>query len=166
MKTNSWVLLVGAAGVGLATGIGSACHRDIDSGCYERDPSLDYDGDPAFRPQSCGWDATLPDPPDGYARTNKIWATFTPSEDAPCDPCDVERLDQLLRDKIEERCPGQKYTGLARACYAAPEESGNEYCSVAGTYFANFEITVSSCNACDPATGECGEPIPGTPILE
>jgi len=58
-------------------------------------------------------------------------------EAEPCDPCDLERFDGLLRDKIEEECD-LPYE-FVRGCYVPSEETSNGRCWVAGLYFSNCD---------------------------
>lgn len=130
-----FVLLVLAGSLGAALGLACA-ERPEEGECYPRDVSLDLE-DPQDRlRQTCGWDEGLPVPPDGIEHTWTVSVGFVPTEDEPCDPCDVERIDALLQAKIEERCD-QPYSGFTRGCYATPDEAGNQYCWVEAIYFSD-----------------------------
>lgn len=158
MRTRSKCLVAGLLGISVAVLTVWGCGPDSDAQCYIRDPGLDWEGDPLSGPHYCG-EFRLPDPPEGYARVNQVFVAFEPTEDQPCDPCDVERFDELLRAEIERQCPGQPYSNLERGCYIPPEK--NDFCWVVGTYSANFFVPVPDhgCLGCDPETGECTTPL-------
>ena len=127
-----------AVSVGGLSGVllGMSCSdRRTQQQCYARDASLDYTGNLAFKP-FCDWDDGLPEPPQGTEYTWKVTACFEPTDDKPCDPCDVERFDALLKAKIEERCD-QPWDGFTRGCYVPPEEQTEGYCCAHAIYFSN-----------------------------
>lgn len=105
--------------------------------CYPLDPMLPIDP-PSF--PHCGWPAgQLPEPPSGFARTNRVGVEFTASDDAPCDPCDTERFDGLLKERIAMECD-QPYTAFERGCYRPPDGSDSgpgQRCVVLGIYASN-----------------------------
>lgn len=132
-----------------------SCAPSIDEQCYRRDSALDWEGSPTSRPY-CDWQqGELPMPPPEFARTNKVFVAFDATDEHPCDPCDVEGFDELLRAEIERQCPGEPYSDLTRGCYIPENESTNGQCWVEGIYFANFMVAAHSCVGCDPETGEC-----------
>ncbi len=84
----------------------------------------------------CEWGpGELPDPPEPSLSTHQVSLAFAPTQDMPCDPCDVEAFDALLRAEIETVCD-QPYE-LMRGCYIRPEETTNGSCWVAGVYFSD-----------------------------
>jgi hypothetical protein len=120
-----------------------------EDGCYAKHVSLDQltpDTHPdvlLLHATGCEWaeiDANhpfglpLPPPPDDrYGQMWGVVAAFEVTDNDPCDPCDVERLDALLRARIDETC-GMPYDHFTRGCYATPEETNTNYCSVAAIY--------------------------------
>lgn len=152
-------LVVLATGTALAT----SCRPPVEDECYETlpRPEIDPTQDPTTLPY-CSWTvSTLPDPPEGYAFTYRVSASFVPSEDEPCDPCDVERLDALLRAAIEEKtsqdapsCARMQPSEPVRACVHPPDESSDE-CVVAGVFFSSYrDVPVAhGCTDCrdDPS---------------
>lgn len=110
--------------LGLAFAVASsACGDDepaADGGgqCYPLDPEL-----PVVPPSvpHCGWlPGEFPAPPDGYDKTNRVSVHFTPTDEEPCDPCNVELFDMLLEAEIERECD-QPYAAFQRGCYRLPE---------------------------------------------
>lgn len=111
--------------------------RPSEESCYPRDSAPDSDPSDPFPPY-CRWPSgELPEPPDGFEFTRKVFVAFEPTEDAPCDPCDLERFDAMLRAKIEEEC-NTPYE-LVRGCYAPSEETSNGSCWVEGLYYSNCD---------------------------
>lgn len=77
-----------------------------------------------------------------------ITAVFEVTDRAPCDPCDVEHFDAVVHAAIEARCPGCPYEHFTRGCYATPEDTNTEYCSVAAIF----------ASPCNPQESECRPP--------
>ena len=140
--------------------VGTGCQRDIQQECVPIDPSLDYEG-PVQRKPYCHWDpGEVPEPPEGYAKTFRVFTSFEPSDGEPCDPCDAERFEALLQAKVAETCSSLDYTGLSVACYIPPEKDGDS-CWVAGIYFSNFDQVPfdAGCHRCLPGSTLCDGPI-------
>lgn len=143
----------------LATGIlltavvvGAGCQREIQQQCVQLDPSLDYEG-PVHRKPYCHWDpGELPEPSAGYARTYTIFTSFIPTDDEPCDPCDIERFEALLHEEVAQTCSSMDYTGLTVSCYAPPEQEGDT-CSVMGIFFTNYP-RVPFEHGCEPEASD------------
>ncbi|MEM7156227.1 MAG: hypothetical protein AAF799_25465 [Myxococcota bacterium] len=113
----------------------NAPEDDDDRVCYVVDPSLGHDPADINRPY-CGWAVGgLPEPPEGFESTRKVFVAFDVDQGEPCDPCDPEHFDALLREKVEEECNGDYE--LVRGCYVPTEESTNGHCWVAGLYYSN-----------------------------
>lgn len=160
-KVTSIVVIMGCLlGSGVAVTVETGCRPQVEQECVPLDPSLDYDG-PVQRRPYCHWaPGELPQPPDGYAKTFRVFATFEPTEDEPCDPCDVERFEALLHAKVAQTCSRLDYTGLSVACYIPPEESTSGSCTVAGIYFSNFDNVTydAACLRCIPGEALCDGP--------
>jgi hypothetical protein len=138
----------------------ASCHRQLEDECYEqlpRPPEPDS-GTPEeiVKLPYCSWTvSTLPDPPEGYAFTHRVSAHFVPSEDDPCDPCDVDRLDALLRAAIEDKtsqdtpsCARMEPSEPMRGCVHPPDETSAE-CRVLGVFFSNYNDVPSTSGCVD-----------------
>lgn len=129
----------------MTVALATSCHRSVSEECYESlpRPTIEPTQDPTTLPY-CSWTlGTLPAPPEGYGFTHGVSASFIPTEDEPCDPCDVERLDQMLRTAIEEKtsqgspsCARIDPSEPVRACVHPPDETSDQ-CVVAGIFFSN-----------------------------
>lgn len=148
-STLSIALLSGAA---LPAVLG--CNREVKQECVPLDATLDYDGPPDLRPHYyCHWGpGELPERPEGYARTYTVSASFIPTEDQPCDPCDVERFEALLHEEVAKTCSSLDYTGLTMGCYRPPEEEGDT-CVVMGIFFSNY-ARVPFEHGCEPEVSD------------
>jgi hypothetical protein len=101
--------------------------------CYPLDPELPIN--PPLVPH-CDWQPEeFPLPPEGYARTNPVSIWFVPSDDEPCDPCNVELFDMLLETEIERECDAP-YAEFERGCYSPPKggPGTGSVCYVRGIY--------------------------------
>lgn len=114
-----------------------ACSEDDPSSgeasCYALDPEL-----PIIPPSvpHCNWQpGEFPAPPKGYAKTNRVSVEFLPSDDEPCDPCNVELFDALLKTEIEREC-NEPYTAFVRGCFLPPDGTAGlgKLCQVRGLY--------------------------------
>lgn len=117
-----------------ASSVAGCSDDETNQRCYPLDPMLEYT--PPFIPL-CEWPAgELPEPPPEYEYTNRVTAVFEPTDDQPCDPCDLELFDALLKKEIQKDCD-QPYANFQRACYSPPDGTGmgsGRWCSVYGTY--------------------------------
>lgn len=113
-----------------------ACADDAtgaEEACYPVDPEL-----PIVPPSvpHCDWQiGELPAPPDGYEKTNRVSVSFAPTDDQPCDPCNVELFDMLLKAEIERECDAP-YAAFERGCYVPPDGTpgAGTLCQVRGIY--------------------------------
>ena len=134
--------------LGCFTGLltGSSCNRKVEQQCLDE---LEYSepepGTLAPNIPYCGQILGIgPEPPDGYGFTHRVGVGFVPSEDEPCDPCDVERFDELLRAAITERtsqgspsCARMDPSDPVGMCIHQPDET-SDTCRVLGVYFSNY----------------------------
>lgn len=157
-------LLAVLLGLALAVVLAGSCGPQSEDECYESlpRPQIDATQDPTALPYCVWTSSTLPDPPEGYAFTHRVSASFVPSENEPCDPCDVERLDALLRAAIDEQtsqgspsCARVQPSEPMRACVHPPDERSDE-CTVMGVFFSNYhDVPVEhGCTDCR-ADGSC-----------
>ena len=103
--------------------------------CYPIDPLLDHPDNNGT--QYCGIEAGgLPDPRFGYAETREVFIAV-PLDEGPCDRCDTQRLEALLRAKVEEECD-LPYE-LEPLCYAPGREGTNQACWVMGLYYSDCD---------------------------
>jgi len=124
---------------------GASCNRNIHQQCYEE---VEYVApEPGTLPpdfpyctQTLGFG---PEPPDGYGFTHHVDMGFVPSEDEPCDPCDVDRLDGLLRAAIQDRL-SQGSESCARIAPSDPvgmcvyqPDATSDQCRVLGVFYSN-----------------------------
>lgn len=121
-----------------STTIETGCHREIEGLCVEIDPSRDFTGSPSRR-EICGWELGLPPgPAAGYAKAHRVSVAFPVTDDAPCDPCDMERFEDLLRAEVETKCGGLDYEDLEVGCFIPPDED-SDLCWVIGSYSSSYD---------------------------
>lgn len=104
-----------------------------DAACYPVDPELPIV--PPIVPH-CEWrPGEFPEPPEGYAQTHPVSVSFVPTDDQPCDPCNVELFDMLLKAEIEREC-NAPYAAFERGCYVPPDGTAGAgtLCQVRGIY--------------------------------
>jgi hypothetical protein len=134
-----------AAGLAAAALLGTSCHRQVETQCYDVLPRPEVDPTqlPPDLPFCDVTVSTVPDPPDGYGFTHRVGAGFVPTDDDPCDPCDLERFEELLRAAIQDRT-SQDSPSCARTdpsepvglCVHEPDETSDE-CRVLGVFYSN-----------------------------
>jgi len=146
MKRTSEFMLLTTLCCGIAAASGTSCRPSIEQECYE---VLEYvapppDTLPPDLPYCSVTFGTVPRPPDGYGFTHRVGLAFVPTEDEPCDPCDVERFEEMFRAAIEERlsqgspsCARKDPSDPVGLCVYQPDET-TEMCSVLGVYFSNY----------------------------
>lgn len=160
MKRSFRILVPSAFGCVVAVGGGSSCKPRVEQQCYEE---IEYIGPqtgmlPPDFPYCAVTYSTVQDPPDGYGFTHLVATAFLPTEDQPCDPCNVEHLDQLLRAAIEQRmsqgspsCARMEPGDPVGLCVHPPDEtSESDQCRVRGVYFSNYHDvpTTAGCTDC------------------
>ena len=115
------------------------CGDDADPNCYPLDPMLEFTA-PSI--PLCEYRSSeIPPPPAGYANRYRVGAAFTPTDENPCDPCDREHFDALLKAQIQQDLVSEcdePYADFEGLCYSPPSET-QDYCSVLGMYASNCE---------------------------
>lgn len=168
MRKASQIRMLLALCIGVCgTLSGANCRRQVTEECYAE---LEYMGlDPEIAAVDlpyCSYTfSTVPNPPEGNGFTHRVGYGFVPSADTPCDPCDIDRLDSLLRSTIEARmsqgspsCARMEPSEPVGLCVHQPNENSEE-CRVLGIFYSNFhdvpiEYGCSDCrenDSCDHA---------------
>jgi len=138
MRNKTIISLAFVSGFTLGMALEIGCQPSVEEQCLLLDPSRDFQGPPAQR-EICGWmPGILPEPAQGYAKTHLISVGFTTTEDEPCDSCDLERFEELLREEVERRCGSLDYTDLTLGCYIPPDENSDS-CWITGYYSSNYD---------------------------
>jgi hypothetical protein len=124
--------------------VAAGCSDDgQEANCYPLDPMLDYEW-PSL--PLCDYHASeIPEPPPGYAHRYRVGVIFVPTEENPCEPCDRDHFDALLKSQIKEdlvaECdePFADFQGLCYAPPSDPESATEKFCRVFGMYASNCE---------------------------